>query len=205
VNIDPSTVAAGLSAIAAVGSAVAAIKLLSISDRTADATDKAAEASREAAAATEALRLLEVERGHGDLAPWVELAWVVVEPGRLAIELRNQIWRGYRATKITMIANPETTNESRQDVGMSDTLPSRGRARFWPTPMHPGSRSGSALKNHVERISADQVVEIRWAPDGLWTCPCDRPADAHWIERRQLPAPPETNTEFEVPSGSAQT
>ena len=190
--MDPSTQAAvasawvaGISAVAAIGSAGAALALLKISLRTASATDKAADAQHASASATDALRQIEVERGHADLAPRVQFEWVCIAPKKLAIEVRNESWRGYRATAIHVISN------GKQQVSMSDTLLSRGTARFWPVALH-DSMTPEDVQTRVERAVSDATIEIEWSTDDLWRCPCSRPHDSHWVEHRQLPPPPAT-------------
>jgi hypothetical protein len=155
--------------------------------------NEAGAASRASAAITDALRRVEVERGHDDRAPKVELEWVAVQPGRLCVQMRNQTWRGYRATKILVI------NGGEQEVGISDDLPSRGTAIFWPTPMHPGSKAQQQVKDQVARLVANAIVQITWSTDGLWRCECGRDERAHWVERRQLPVPPQRNEDYGPP------
>jgi hypothetical protein len=176
-------IAAALSAIAAIASAIAAVKLLGISNRTADSTDRAAQAELASAEATEALRKIEVERGHGDLAPRVHLEWYeAASPARIAIRMTNECWRGYRATKIEL-----HRASGRTLLSVGEDVPSRGHAGFYPFPNTTGLKP-SDIKERVAELAADAMVEITWASDGLWSCGCERPADAHWVERRQLPS-----------------
>lgn len=163
---------AGLAAIAAAASAWAAVLLLTISRRTADATDQAAAAQHRSAEATDALRLIEIERGHGELAPRVSLALA----GRIrTIRIENESWRGYKVD-VTVV-----TKSGREYPGPVLDLLTRGTAQFAPLP------AGSDWSAELE----DAVLVLKYRADDLWQCPCARPNDyGHWRERRQVPTVP---------------
>lgn len=179
---DWAAVAAGLSA-------VAALLLLRISLRQAKATDEAAIAQRRSADTTDALHRIKIERGHDNLGPRVELAWVPADDaGSLAVEVTNLGWRGYRFEAVLI----RQSGRSRQIVATAIDLPSRGVARIFPEPTK--NRSPQEIRQALTRLVSEAVVELAYRADELWHCPCGRPDEyGHWREGRQLPTPTENH------------